>query len=131
MKGQLSAAALLIVGAMGLGIVHHFLAAQDVVRTPPPDKIAGRFQFEVVECFDARYLGDTPGYTGRHGELGDFRPTAALGDPVYRGNDKVGRVTRLAWSRPHGSLEIEFDPEPKVDVHVGDVVWLKLGGDGG
>lgn len=87
----------------------------------------GRFQFEVIESFDAKYQGDTPGHIGKHGELGDFRPQAALGDPVFRGEEKIGTVTNLFWSRGHGSLEVEFDPEPKLRIAVGDVVWLKMG----
>lgn len=87
----------------------------------------GRFQFEVIESFDAKYQGDSPGHIGKHGELGDFRPQAALGDPVFRGEEKIGTVTNLVWSRGHGSLEVEFDPEPKARIAVGDVVWLKMG----
>lgn len=87
----------------------------------------GRFKFEVIESFDAKYQGDSPGHIGKHGELGDFRPQAALGDPVFRGEEKIGTVTNLVWSRGHGSLEVEFDPEPKVRIAVGDVVWLKMG----
>jgi hypothetical protein len=86
----------------------------------------GRFEFEVIESFDAKYEGDTPGHIGRHGELGDRRPQAALGDAVYRGDKKIGTVTSLRWSRGHGSLEVEFDPEPKTRIEVGDVVWMKL-----
>lgn len=50
-----------------------------------------------------------------------------MGDPVYRGDKKVGTITGLRWSRGHGSLEVEFDPEPKIRIEVGDVVWMKLG----
>jgi hypothetical protein len=117
--------------AIGSSGIAHYLTAQDAAPATPRSARQGRFEFEVVECFDAKYQGDTPGYIGRHGELGDFRPTAGLGDPIFRGEEKVGSVTRLTWSRAHGSLEIEFDPVDGVRTNVGDVVWLKLGGDGG
>ncbi|MCE9603699.1 MAG: hypothetical protein K8U03_02225 [Planctomycetia bacterium] len=101
--------------------------AQQVTKAPAAPAVKGRFEFEIVESFDSKYLGDTPGHIGRHGELGDFRPQAALGDPVFRGEEKIGTVSNLVWSRGHGSLEIEFDPEPHVRIAVGELVWLKLG----
>lgn len=112
------------------------VVAQDIPNANAPKKIttaparqivSGHFEFEIVESYDAKYLGDTPGHIGRHGELGDFRPHAALGDPVYRGDEKVGHVTGLKWSKGAGSLEIEVNPEPFVHICVGDVMWLKLG----
>jgi hypothetical protein len=87
-----------------------------------------RFEFEVVQSFDAKYQGDTPGHVGRAGGLDARRPNAALGDPVFRGNERVGTITGLAWSRPHGSLEVEFDPQPNIRVAVGDMVWIALDG---
>ena len=36
----------------------------------------------------------------------------ALGDPVFRGDVKVGVVNALTWERAKDGLEIEFDPEP-------------------
>jgi len=114
-----------------LGLAWGGLAAvqsqQVVEKAAPSPQATGRFEFEVIESFDAKYDGDTPGHIGRHGELGDLRPQAALGDPVMRGDKKIGTVTGLRWSRGHGSLEIEFDPEPKTRISVGDIVWLKLG----
>lgn len=101
--------------------------AQQVDQVKPAPKVNGKFEFEVIESFDSKYAGDTPGHIGKHGELGDFRPSAALGDPVYRGDQKIGTVTNLLWSRGHGSLEIEFDPEPNVRIAVGDICWLKMG----
>jgi hypothetical protein len=104
-----------------------------VVRSQQPAKpqtspqAIGKFEFEVIESFDAKYEGDTPGHIGRSGGLGDDRPQAALGDAVYRGEQKIGAVTALRWSRGQGSLEVEFDPQPKTRINVGDVVWLKLG----
>lgn len=121
---------LLCIGAIGSGGIAHYLAAQDAAQPTPRPTRLGRFEFEVVECFDAKYQGDTPGYIGRHGELGDLRPAAGLGDPIFRGDEKIGSVTRLTWSRAQGSLEIEFDPATGARIHVGDVVWLKLGGKG-
>lgn len=95
------------------------------VKTTPT--VNGKFEFEIIESFDSKYAGDTPGHIGRHGELGDFRPSAALGDPVFRGEQKIGTVTNLLWSRGQGSLEIEFDPEPNIRIAVGDECWLKMG----
>jgi hypothetical protein len=122
---RVAAAAVIVVGAAWYGLA--------VVRSQQPAKVAaapnavGRFEFEIIESFDAKYEGDTPGHIGRHGELGDDRPQAALGDAVYRGDQRIGTVTGLRWSRGHGSLEVEFDPEPKTRIRVGDVVWMKMG----
>lgn len=87
-----------------------------------------RFEFQVVESFDAKYLGDTPGHKGRGGGLGNVRPDIALGDPVYHEDQKVGKVTSLLWDRTKESLEVEFDPEPFVRVTVGEPVWIPFGG---
>lgn len=88
-----------------------------------------RFHFEIIESHDAHYLGDTPAHAGKDGGL-TVRPQVALGDPVYstRGDDDlvVGRITRVAWSRVSGSLEVEFHPEPLVRIAVGDEVWIDL-----
>jgi hypothetical protein len=120
---RVATAAVLVVGAAWGGLA--------VVRSQQPAKAAptaiGRFEFEVIESFDAKYEGDTPGHIGRHGELGDERPQAALGDAVFRGDQKIGTVTGLRWNRGSGSLEVEFDPEPKTRIRVGDVVWMKMG----
>jgi hypothetical protein len=85
-----------------------------------------RFEFEVVQSFDAKYEGDTPGHVGKSGGLENRRPHVALGDAVYRGQEKIGVITGLGWSRSHGSLEVEFDPVGDVRICVGDVVWLAL-----
>ena len=68
--------------------------------------------FRVVESFDARYLGDTPGHLGREGGLGEDKPDVSLGAPVYCGDEKVGEVTRLAWDRFKESRGVEFVPKP-------------------
>jgi hypothetical protein len=96
---------------------------------PKPDKAAelGRFEFEVIESFNAKYEGDTPGHIGKSGGLADRRPHVALGDPVFRGEQKVGVVTGLGWSRAQGSLQVEFDPLDGARITVGDQVWLTLG----
>ena len=63
----------------------------------------------------------------------------ALGDPVYRGDLRVGRITGLTWDRVKENLEVEFDPEPfEFDAHgrpvrpvrisVGQDVWIPMGG---
>jgi hypothetical protein len=87
-----------------------------------------RFVFEVVQSYDAKYLGDTPGHIGRSGGLENRRPRVALDDPVFRGDEKVGRVTALDWNRTRGSLEVEFDPVDHARINVGDEVWLALDG---
>lgn len=118
--------AFVVVAAAAIGR-YATVDAQQVGKVAASPVANGRFQFEVIESFDAKYQGDSPGHIGKHGELGDFRPQAALGDPVFRGEEKIGTITNLLWSRGHGSLEVEFDPEPKVRIAVGDVVWLKMG----
>jgi hypothetical protein len=96
----------------------------------PPDspvaKPGTRFNFEVIESFDAKYLGDTPGHMGRAGGLEKIRPSIALGDYVHRGDDKIGVITTIEWQRVQGSLTIEFDPLPLQRVTVGDKVWIDL-----
>lgn len=106
-----------------------FSGAKEQISTTAPkaDSIV-RFEFDVVESFDARYSGDTPGHVGRHGGLQEMQPMVALGDAVYRGEAAVGHVTRLEWSRVHGSLGVEFSPSKDSRVCVGDNVWLKFGG---
>lgn len=87
------------------------------------------FEFEIIESRDALYLGDTPSHSGKDGGL-TVRPQVALGDPVYRGvaggRTLIGRVTRVAWSRVSGSLEVEFHPVTLQRIAVGDVVWVDL-----
>jgi hypothetical protein len=85
-----------------------------------------KFQFDVVEIFDAKYLGDTPGYVGRSGGLTGIRPHIALGDPIYRGEDKIGTVTNVSWSRTQDGMTVEFDPSPLMRITVGESVWLYL-----
>lgn len=85
-----------------------------------------RFEFEVVESFDAKYLGDTPGHTGQAGGLGSTRPHVALGDPVYRGKEQIGTVSTVVWSHSRGSLTVEFDPQPLTRIAVGEIVWVDL-----
>ncbi len=89
-------------------------------------KSGTRFNFEVIESFDAKYLGDTPGHVGRAGGLEGIRPRVSLGDAVYREDTKIGIVTSALWSRVQGSMTIEFDPLPLTRVSVGDHVWLDL-----
>ena len=89
---------------------------------------ANRLQFEVVQSFDAKYEGDTPGHVGRAGGLQNRRLRAALGDSIFRGDQKVGTVTGLTWNRTNGSLDIEFDPTADTRVSVGDEVWMLLDG---
>jgi hypothetical protein len=116
----LAAAILLALGALG--------AAQQAAPKAAPGAGGSRFNFEVIESFDAKYEGDTPGHIGKSGGLGERRPHVALGDPVFRGDEKIGIVTGLVWSRAQGSLQVEFDPVGDVRVCVGDEVWLALDG---
>lgn len=85
-----------------------------------------KFEFQIVESYDAHYLGDTPAHKGRHG-LSGRRPDMALGDPVFRGDEVIGHVTSLVWDRAKDSLEIEFDPEPKTRITIGETVWIPIG----
>jgi hypothetical protein len=119
--------------ALAAGLVSAVLAwhasssqAQQPIKESDPK--SGKFEFEVVESFDAHYLGDTPGHRGRNGGLENRRPRVALGDPVFRGTEKVGLLTEIVWNRTGGSLDLEFDPMPMVRVNVGDVVWVAIDG---
>jgi hypothetical protein len=87
---------------------------------------SNRLEFEIVNSFDGKYLGDTPGHMGRAGGLSTRRPRVALGDAVFRGEERVGLVTHLDWNRVNGSLDIEFDPVDHARVCVGDSVWVVL-----
>lgn len=87
----------------------------------------GRFEFQIVESVDAHYLGDTPAHKGRHGLNGRV-PNVSLGDPVYRAEEMIGHVTSLVWDRSKDSMDIEFDPEPKVRISIGDTVWVSIAG---
>lgn len=125
---QLTIAAIAI---CGISAFSFRLKAQPVTKTfesptanLPVAKPGTKFEFDIVEMFDAKYLGDTPGYVGRSGGLVGVRPHISIGDPVYRSDQKVGRVTNVTWSRTQDGLTVEFDPEPKVRVTVGDPVWL-------
>jgi hypothetical protein len=109
-------------GVVALGLLAA-VARTAQERQPRPD----RFEFEVIECFDAKYLGDTPGHIGRNGGLEARAPLASLGSPVFRGETKIGTITGLVWDHGRGSLEVEFDPEPFVPIRVGETVWIELG----
>jgi hypothetical protein len=103
-------------------------ALQGAPASVQPAAEAGRIEFEVMQCFDAKYDGDTAGHVGRAGGLEGRRPRVALGDPVVRGNEQIGAVTGLGWSPTHGTLEVEFRPQPNVRVAVGDVVSIAIDG---
>jgi hypothetical protein len=95
-------------------------------RSPAARVDPSRFEFEVLESYDAKYLGDTPGHMGRYGGLGQARPNVALGDPVYHEDTRVGTITGVAWDRAKGSLQVEFDPDPLERIAVGEIVWISL-----
>ncbi len=109
-------------------VCHQAMSAQPgkplVLVEAPADRM--RFEFDVVESFDAKYQGDTPGFTGRNGGLEGIRPSIALGDPVFRGNKQVGSVTSIVWERVRGSLTVEFDPLPAERIAVGETLWISL-----
>ena len=118
----------LAIGLTAVSLVWHSFTSgqQPAPTTAKPAAAPNRFEFEVVQSFDAKYEGDTPGHIGKSGGLADRRPHVALGDPVFRGQQKIGVITGLGWSRTHGSLEVEFDPVDKTRISVGDAVWLAL-----
>lgn len=123
-------------GIAGVLVLASLPAWQFASTAQQPAAARNRFDFQVVESFDAKYLGDSPGHTGRGGKL-IGKPEVALGDPVYRGDTKIGKVTGLIWDRTRESLEVEFDPEPyeadaagrpvrALRISVGDDVWIPL-----
>ena len=119
---------LLVLGLAVVAFGWHSITSgqQPAAKAAPAAADPNRFEFEVVQSYDARYEGDSPGHMGKSGGLGDRRPHVALGDPVFRGQEKIGVITGLGWSRTHGSLEVEFHPVRETRICVGDVVWLAL-----
>jgi hypothetical protein len=117
--------------ALGLAIITGWQlwssGQQPPAGQPKAAADSNRLEFDVVESFDAKYLGDTPGHMGRAGGL-EHRPRIALLDPIYRGEEKVGVVTGLQWNRTRLSLDIEFDPVDHARICVGDAVWMALDG---
>lgn len=129
-RRRLLASSILLVGLALASIV--FATTSQAAADPAAPKVTGsRFEFEVIESFDAKYLGDTPGHHGRNGGLGQTRPKVLLNDPVYRGETVVGHVTTVVWDRVNGGLNIEFDPAPLQQISVGDVVWIRIDGGAG
>jgi hypothetical protein len=133
MKTVRSAAVLL-----GIALLIPLGLWQGAESAGPPPPASAKFAFQVVESFDAKYLGDTPGHIGRGGGLEHGKPNVSLGDPVYRGDEKVGTITSLTWDRSKGSLEVEFDPVPMhlgpdgralgpLRIAIGDELWTRLG----
>jgi len=108
-----------------------YVTGAALARSNAQEELPSRLSFEVIESFDAKYLGDTPGHIGRVGGLAARKPKVALGDPVYRGEERVGTVTGLAWNRANGSLDIEFDPAPLKTIVLGDTVWVAPRADDG
>jgi hypothetical protein len=127
-------------GTMGATLVMLTLVAGWQLAAPAqaPRANTTRFEFQVVESFDAEYLGDSPGHIGRGGRLVG-KPDVALGDPVYQGEHRIGKVTNLKWDRTRESLEVEFEPTAyrlndggkpvgANRITVGQDVWIPLGG---
>lgn len=96
-------------------------------RQHPPH--GTHFAFEVIESFNAKYEGDTPGHIGRGGGI-TLHPHVALGDTVYHrigeADQAIGVVTGATWDRLRGSLNIEFRPKNDHRIAVGDEVWVDL-----
>ncbi|MEI6240269.1 MAG: aspartyl protease family protein [Planctomycetia bacterium] len=118
----------------GLAVLVALQAIADDVEDPlaprrehPPH--GTQFWFEVVESFNAKYEGDTPGHIGRGGGI-THHPHVALGDMVHHrigDEDKqVGIVTGVTWDRLKGSLTVEFRPREDHRIAVGDEVWVDL-----
>jgi hypothetical protein len=127
-------------GAILAGVVTFMIGAQQLVSSQGQqvDDASKRFEFVVIQSFDAKYLGDTPGHFGR-GKIGQEQPDLALGDPVFHEDRLVGKVTGISWDRIKENLEVEFDPEPfELDEHgrpaalnriaVGERLWIPRGG---
>lgn len=124
----------------GLALATVALGWQATATGPAEATGGDRFEFRIVESFDARYLGDTPGHLGRGGGIDNGRKVdVALGDPVYRGRHRVGTISNLIWDRAKGSLEVEFDPSEfevdpggqarrRVRLSIGETVWISLAG---
>ena len=116
------------------GVMWEMRSAADDVhdpRAPVREHTAPgtRFWFEVIESFNAKYQGDTPGHVGRGGGL-SLHPHVALGDPVYHKigdvDKAIGSVTGVVWERVRGSLTVEFRPHEDHRIAVGDEVWVDL-----
>jgi hypothetical protein len=123
---KLIVAALWVAVAAATGYWSWPLRAQ-LAPSPVANGDPSRFDFMVVESFDAQYQGDTPGHIGRGGALGHKAPGVALGDPVFRQEATIGHVSRVHWDRTKESLEIEFDPSSEAGrISVGDAVWVHL-----
>lgn len=118
--------------AAGLTATLEGTGSPSATQAPPN----ARFRFEVVESFDARYAGDTPGHVGRGGGAAGH-PQVALGDEVHRAgagagaNDAIGVVTGVTWDRLKQSLTVEFRPKGTDRIAVGDDVWLDVGPEAG
>ncbi len=100
-----------VIGTATVALAWQWSGAAQPAPAPVPVNRT-RFEFLVVESYDAQYLGDSPGHVGRSGGLGQEAPDIALDDPVYHDNTRVGKVTRLVWNEAKQSLQVEFDPEP-------------------
>lgn len=94
-------------------------------NSTPGGAASSRFEFLVVESFDARYLQDTPGHRGRAAS-GRVAPRIALFDPVMRGTTQIGEVTHLEWNEARESLEVEFNPRTGMRICIGDPVWVPI-----
>lgn len=65
----------------------------------------GNFRFDVIESFNAKDEGDTPGHIGRGGRM-TLHPRVALGDSVHHrradeSDHEIGAVTGVIWCMKH------------------------------
>ena len=96
--------------------------------TEAAERTRSRFEFEIIESFDGKYLGDTPGPRPQRRARGDPAQRGPGRPGLPRGDPRVGTVTSVVWSRAKGSLDVEFDPEPLLRISVGEVVWIAIDG---
>lgn len=126
----MSTRAVLILGLILTVVVWEVATVAQSPNLQPAEPAAknadpAHLEFEIVESNDAQYLGDTPAHTGRRGGL-TFQPHIALGDPVFRGETKIGRVSGVIWDRARGGLTVEINPHPLLRIAVGDVAWVDV-----
>lgn len=85
-----------------------------------------RLEFDVVEASNDKYRGSTAALSEPDLARWTTSPGIAPGDPVFRGDRKVGTVISVILSRQQGNLTVELVPELQTRVAVGDAVWVNL-----
>lgn len=104
-----------------------FVAAQSPAEPLRPTAATPRDQsrLEVIEIFDAKYAGDTPGCVAVQKVTSP--PRISLGDAVHRDGVTVGHLTAAAWNDETHVLRIEFDPSTGARTRISDVITLPTG----